>query len=103
MNRGVYSDGQIMNLANPVLGDPIAESVAFQRPPVATLAPLSTPQVTFVSVPQLDAGVFPRTFAPAVLGTVAPAHGHHPLVWILPATLALILVLWVIKMLFSKR
>ena len=103
MNRGNYSDGQIMNLANPILGNPIAESVAFQRPAVTTLAPLNTPQVTYVSVPQLDAGVFPRTFSPAVLaGAAAPAHGHHPLIWILPATLAAILVLWISKLLFKR-
>lgn len=98
MNRGNYSDGQIMNLANPILGNPIAESVAFQRPAVATLAPLNTPQVTYVSVPQLDAGIFPRTFAPSI-GTIAPARGHHPLTWIVPATLAVILILWIAKIL----
>ena len=100
MNRGSYSDGQIMNLANPILGDPISNSAAFQRPLVTTLAPLNTPQVTFVSVPQLDAGIFPRTFSPAVpIGTMAPTRGHHPLTWIVPATLAVILILWIAKIL----
>ena len=100
MNRGIYPNGAIMNLPSPILGNPV-DSV-FERPSIATLAPLVTPQVSYITIPQLTAAqpqFAPRTFAP--VSTMAPG-GGHPLSWIVSMTLAIILLMWIGKLLFKK-
>lgn len=107
MNRGIYSDGQLLNFPNPIGTVAVDGELKLDRPPVATLAPIFTPPVTFVGMPQYAAGVLPSiaaaTLPPLAPVTLAPAQtpATNALAWIVPGTLAAILLVWIVRVLFG--
>jgi hypothetical protein len=97
MNRGQVSDLTFLNVPTPIGNGP-SDFRVFARPDPATLAPLFTPQVPIVQMqphmpPFIQPPMVPYSAQPRPLG---------PAPTISLVTLAVILVLWVARMLFRK-
>lgn len=97
MNRGKASDLTFLNVPTPIGNGP-SDFRVFARPDPATLAPLFTPQVPIVQMQPL----FPPFVQPPAVPYATRSHGLGPAPTISLVTLAIILVLWVARILFHK-
>ena len=103
MNRGQGPDLVYMNTPISIGNVPSTFDI-YARPNPATLAPLFTPQVPIVPMqPQVSPFINP----PAVpYGTIAPKSGsamESTTYKVSLITLAIILVLWIVRLLFKRK
>lgn len=102
MNRGQASDLVFLNVPDTIVGSLRPTPDVYARPSVATMAPLFTPQVPIVPMqPQMPPIVMPPQVSYATLAPhSAPANATYVVSIV---TLAIILVLWIAKLLFKRK